>query len=158
MIFFKNQLVWIIKLSKSLHPSVQSHLCFKVHKHEIIWIFLPKSIPYMPFVNFRKKIRFFSFDFRQNFDVRTFPRWLSSEHTRNQIFLMSYSKIFFVKVLTLVLLDGFLDGFWKFWLFIVKICILIWYFWVFFKNYSMRMLSIRGNDFIARSAYSEPIS
>jgi hypothetical protein len=25
----------------------------------------------MPFVNFRKKFRFFSFDFRQNFDVRT---------------------------------------------------------------------------------------
>jgi hypothetical protein len=46
----------------------------------------------------------------------------------------------------MVLLDGFLDGFWKFRLFIVKIFILIWYFWVFFENYSMRMLSIRGND------------
>jgi hypothetical protein len=31
----------------------------------------------MPFVNFRKKFRFLSFDFRQNFDVRTFPLWLS---------------------------------------------------------------------------------
>jgi hypothetical protein len=47
----------------------------KVHKHEIILIFfLPQSNPYVPFVNFRKKFRFFSFDFRQNFDVRTFPR------------------------------------------------------------------------------------
>jgi hypothetical protein len=47
----------------------------KVRKHEIILnFFLPKSNPYTPFVNFRKKFRFFSFDFRQNFDVRTFPR------------------------------------------------------------------------------------
>ncbi len=67
-------------------------------------------------------------------------------------------KFFILQNLHLVLLDGFLDGFWKFRLFIVKICILIWYFWVFFENYSMRMLSIRGNDFIACWAYSEPIS
>ncbi len=40
----------------------------------------------MPFVNFRKIFCFFSFDFRQNFDVRTFP----------QIFLMSYPKTFFL--------------------------------------------------------------
>jgi hypothetical protein len=53
--------------------------------------------------------------------------------------------------------DGFLDGFWKFRLFIVKICILMWYFWVLFENYSMRMLSIRGNDFIACWTYAEPI-
>ncbi len=71
---------------------------------------------------------------------------------------MSYPKIFFLKIFTLVLLDGFLDGFWKFRLFIVKICILIWYFWLFFENYSMRMLSIRGNDFIACWASAEPIS
>ena len=38
---------------------------------------LPILNPYMPFVNFWKKVRFFSFDFCQNFDVRTFPRWLS---------------------------------------------------------------------------------
>ncbi len=73
-------------------------------------------------------------------------------------FFDELSQIFFFKIFTLVLLDGFLDGFWKFWLLIVKICILIWYFWVFFENYSMRMLSIRGNDFIACWAYSEPIS
>jgi hypothetical protein len=47
----------------------------KVHKHEIILnFFCPKSNPYMPFVNFLKKFRFFSFDFCQNFDVQTFPR------------------------------------------------------------------------------------
>jgi hypothetical protein len=69
------------------------------------------------------------------------------------------SKIFFFfKIFTLVQLDVFLDGFWKFWLFIVKICILIWYFLVFFKNYSMRMLCIRGTNFIACWAYVEPIS
>ncbi len=105
----------------------------------------------MPFINFRKKICFFSFDFRQNFDVRTFSRWLSIRGT----------KFFSFKIFTLVLLDGFLDGFWKFLLFKVKICILIWYFWVFFENYRMRklrMLSIRENDFIACWAYAEPIS
>ncbi len=68
------------------------------------------------------------------------------------------SKIFFLKIFTLVLLDGFLDGFSKFRLFVVKICILMWYFWVFLENYSMRMLSIRGNEFIAHWAYEERIS
>jgi hypothetical protein len=34
-------------------------------------------------------------------------------------------------------------------LFIVKICIIIWHFKVIFESYNMRMLSIRGNDFIA---------
>ena len=58
---------------------------------------------------------------------------------------------------TWVLLDEFLNGFSKFG-FIVEICILIWDFWVIFKNYSMRMLSIRGNDFIAHWAYEETIS
>ncbi len=59
---------------------------------------------------------------------------------------------------TWVLLDGFLNGFWKIWFFIVEICILIGDFWVIFENYSMRMLSIRGNDFIAHWAYEETIS
>ncbi len=69
----------------------------------------------------------------------------------------------------MVLLDGFLDGFSKFWFFIVEICILIRVFWVIFENYCMRMLSIRGNDFyrmlsiletdfIAHRAYEEQIS
>ncbi len=63
---------------------------------------------------------------------------------------------FFFKF-TLVLLDGFINGFSKFWFFIVEICILIGDFWVIFENYSMRMLSIRGNDFIAHWAYEETI-
>jgi hypothetical protein len=84
----------------------------------------------MPFVNFRKKFRFFSFF------------WAYAEPN----FFDELSKIFFFKIFTMVLLDGFLYGFLKFRLFIVQICILNWYFWVFFKNYSVHMLSIRGND------------
>ncbi len=56
---------------------------------------------------------------------------------------------------TWVLLDGFLKGFSKFGFFIVEICILIRDFWVIFENYSMRTLSIRGNDFIAHWASEE---
>jgi hypothetical protein len=60
-----------------------SSTLLKVHKHEIILnFFWPKSNPYISFVNFRKRIRFFSFDFRQNFDVRIFPRWLSIRGTK----------------------------------------------------------------------------
>ncbi len=119
---------------------------------EFFWLL---SNPYMPFVNFRKKFRLFSFDFRQNFDVRTFPRWLSIRETK--FFLREIQKLF-SKSSTLVLLDKFLDGFSKFGFFIGEICILIRDFWVIFKNYSMRMLSIRGNNFIACWAYAEPIS
>ncbi len=109
----------------------------KVHKHEMryFWFFFwPKSNPYMPLVNFR-----------------TFTRWLSMRGTK--FFLRDIQKIFFFKIFTMVLLDGFLDGFSKFWFFIVKICILIRDFWVIFENYCKRMLSIRGNDFIACWAY-----
>ncbi len=81
-----------------------------------------------------------------------------TEHTPNQIFFERYPKIYFFKIFTLVLLDRFLDGFSKFVFFIGEICILIWDFWVIFENYSMRMLSISGNDFIACWAYAEPIS
>jgi hypothetical protein len=83
-----------------------------------------------------------------------------TEHTQNQIFFERYPKIFFSfsKIFTLVLLDGFLDGFSKFWFFMGEICILNRDFWVIFENYSMHMLSIRGNDFIACWAYREPIS
>ena len=42
--------------------------------------------------------------------------------------------------------------------FIGEICIWIRDFWVIFENYCMRMLSIRGNDFIAHWAYEERIS
>jgi hypothetical protein len=65
--------------------------------------------------------------------------------------------MFLFKIFILVLIDGFLDGFKKFWFFTVKICILFRDFLVIFENYSMHMLSIRGNDFIACWAYAEPI-
>ncbi len=123
------------------------------------FFFLPKSNPYMPFVNFRKKFRFSSFDFRQNFDVRTFPRWLSIRGTK--FFLRDIQQNFSFKIFTLVLSDRFLDGFSKFWFFIGEICILIRDFWVNFENYRMRMLSmlsIRGTDFIACWTYEERIS
>ncbi len=53
------------------------------------------------------------------------------------------------KMFSLVLLDGILDGFSNFRLCTIENCILIWDFGVIFENYSMRWLSIRGNDFIA---------
>ncbi len=91
----------------------------------------------MPFVNFReKKISLLFLRFSPEFRCSNISA--VTEHTRNQIFLMSYPKIIFFKIFTLVLLEGFLDAFSKFRLFIVKICILMWYFWVFFENYSMR--------------------
>ncbi len=120
--------------------------------------FFPKSNPYTPLVNFRKKFCFSSFDFRQNFKVRSFSRWLSIHGTK---FFWRDIQKFFSKKFTLVLLDGLLNGFSKFWFFAVKICIFIWDFWVIFENYSMRklrMLSIRGNDFIAHWVYEETIS
>jgi hypothetical protein len=112
----------------------------------------------MPLVNFRKKFRFCSFDFRQNSKVRTFLRWLSIHGTK--FFLGEISlNIFFQNVLLVpTVLEGFLNGFSKFGFFIVEICILIRDFWVIFKNYSMCMLSIRGNDSIAHWAYEETIS
>ena len=93
--------------------------------------FWPKSNPYMPLVNFRKKFRLVSFDFRQNFEVRTFTRWLSIRGTK--FFLRDIKNFFFFKIFTMVLLDGLLDGFSKFWFFIIEICILIRDFWVISK-------------------------
>ncbi len=115
-----------------------------------------KSNPYMALVNFRKKFRVFSFDFRQNFEVRTFSRWQSIRGTKF-FWRDIQKKFFFFKMFTWILLDGFLNSFSKFGFFIVEICILIWDFWVIFENYSMRMLNIRGNDFIAHWAYEEMI-
>ncbi len=98
----------------------------------------------MPLVNFRKKNSLLFLRFLPEF-------WSSNifavtEHTRNQIFLERYPKTFFFKMFTWVLLDGFLNNFSKIRFLIVEICIFIWDFWVIFENYSMRMLSIRGND------------
>jgi hypothetical protein len=72
-------------------------------------------------------------------------------------FFDEQSKNFFFKIFTLVLLDGFLDGFWKISIIYRQNLHLIGYFWVCFENYSMRMLSKRENDFIACWAYTEPI-
>jgi hypothetical protein len=77
----------------------------------------------MPLVNFRKKFRFLSFDFRQNFEVRTFLRRLNIRGTK--FFWRDAQQIFFIKKLTFVLLDGFINGFSKFRFFIAKILILI---------------------------------
>ena len=41
----------------------------------------PTSKPYMTLANIRKRVRLFSFYFSQNFDVRTFLRWLSIRRT-----------------------------------------------------------------------------
>ncbi len=109
----------------------------------------------MPFVNFWKIFCLFCFNFCQNFDVWTFSQWLSIRGTK---FILRDIQKFFFKIFTLVLLDRFLDGFSKFWFLIGEICILIRDFWVIFENYSMHMLSIGGNDFIACWAYAEPIS
>jgi hypothetical protein len=88
--------------------------------------FLPKSNPYMPLVNFReKKISLLFLRFSPEF--RSSNIFAVTEHTRNQIFLERYPKIyFFFKMYTWVLLDGFVNGFSKFGFFVVKICILIW--------------------------------
>ncbi len=109
----------------------------------------------MPLVNFLKKISLLILRFSPEF-------WSSNifavtEHTRTKFFWRDIQKYFFFKKFTLVLLDGFLNGFSKFRFFIVKICVLIRDFWVIFENYSMCMLSIRilfyrtlsiwGNDF-----------
>ncbi len=67
----------------------------KLHKHEIILNFL-KSNPYIPLVNFQKKFHFFSFHFRQNFEVRTFSRWLSIRGTK--FFWRDIQNIFFQNV------------------------------------------------------------
>ncbi len=120
--------------------------------------FLPKLNPYMPFVNFRKKISLLFLRFSSEFRCSNISA--VTEHTRNQIFFERYLKKFFLQSLHFVpiTLYGILDGFSKFRFFIGEICILIRDFWVIFKNYSMHMLSIRGNDFIACWAYAEPIS
>ncbi len=94
--------------------------CLKVHSMRYFWIFFwPKSNPYVPLVNFRKKFRLVSFDFLQNFEVRTFTRWLSIRETK--FFLSDIQKFFFFLIFTMVLLDRFPDGFSKFRFFIVEI-------------------------------------
>jgi hypothetical protein len=115
---------------------------------------------------FLKKFRFFSFDFCQNFEVRTFSRWLSIRGT--EFFWRDIPKNIFFKIFTWVLLDDFLKGFSKFGFSKVEIFILIGDFWVILEKLWLthaehtrkqfyRTLSIRGNDFIAHWAYTKQI-
>ncbi len=93
----------------------------KVHKHEMILNFFDlNQILICPSIHAR--ISMFE-HFRGD--------WAYGEPN---FFFDELSKKILFKIFTLVLLGGFLDGFWKFLLFIVKICILIWYFWVFFEK------------------------
>ncbi len=83
--------------------------------------------------------------------------WAMSIRGKN-FWLRGFKKMFAVKCSLWSFYIGILDDFSKFPLFIVEIFILIWNFWVIFYIYRMRMLSIRGNDFIAHWAYVETIS
>jgi hypothetical protein len=78
-----------------------------------------------------------------------------TEHTRTN-FCCKVSEIFLnVHFGPILLLDGILDDFSKFRVFIVENCNLIWiWFCLLFENYSMCWLSICGNDFIACWAMS----
>ncbi len=109
----------------------------------------------MPLVIFEKNFGSFPSIFAR---IRSSKIFAVTQHTRNQNFLERYPKKILLKRFTLVLLDGFLNGFSELRFFIVEICILIWDFWVIFENYSMGMLNIRGNDFTAHWAYEEMIS
>jgi hypothetical protein len=100
-----------------------------------------------------------------------FERWLSIRGTK--FFWWAIQKVFFLQNLHFGPIWWVLDGFWKFWLFTVKICILIWYFEYFSKiiacvcwaysetilsqaehtrNPFHRTMSIRGTNFRACSA------
>jgi hypothetical protein len=90
-----------------------------------------------------------------------------TKHTRNQFFVEKFQN-FFCKMFTMVLLDGILDDFSKFRLFIAENCILIWFFrFLFFLLHLLsdqtrkrfhHLLSIRGTNFITVWAYEETIS
>ncbi len=86
-------------------------ICLKVHKHEIILIFfLPKSNPYMPLEIFEKNFASYP---------SIFARISKFEHFRCDLayaepnFFGEIPQSFFLKF-TLVLLDGFINGFSKF--------------------------------------------
>ncbi len=117
--------------------------------------FLPKSKHYVAFVNFWKFFWFFSFDFAR---ISMFEHFRDDWAYAEPNYFGELSKIFFLQNVHFGPIRWVPWWFLKFWLIIVQICILIGYFWVTFDNYSMRMLSIRGNNFIAHWAYKERIS
>ncbi len=136
------------------------HLPFKgTQAWDNFLFFLPKSNPNMPFVNFRKKFRFIFLRFSPEF--RCLNISAVTEHTLNgwtKFFLRDVQKKFFLHLHFGPIL-WVPKRFFKILIFFIgKICILIRDFWVIFEIYSMRMLSIRGNDFIAHWAYEETIS
>ncbi len=88
----------------------------------------------MPFVNFRKNFASFPSIFAR---ISLFEHFRGDWAAPN--FFIEIFKTFFFQIFTLVLLDGFIDGFSKFWFYIGEIFILIRDFWVIFKNYSMCM-------------------
>ena len=124
----------------------------KVHKHEIILnFFLTKIKSLYSLGKFSKKITLLFLRFSPEF--RSSNIFAVTEHTRNQIFLERYPKIFFLQNVHLGPIRWVPKRFFKIWILYSRNLHLIWDFWVIFKNYSMRMLSIRGNDFIACWAY-----
>ncbi len=156
----------------SSHPprrdnSVTNISCLGTCKGTQAWdnfeFFLPQSNPYMPLVNFWNKFRFFSFDFRQNFEVQTFfGGWAYAE----QNILERYPNIFFFQNVHLGPIRWVPKRFFKIWIFYRRN--LHFKFWVIFENYSTHMLSIcrkefyrtlsiQGNDFIAHWAYAKQI-
>ena len=140
-----------------MKKNIHKFCILKVHKHEIILNFFFTWIKSLYALRkFSKKISLLFLRFSPEFRCSNISA--VTEHTGNQIFFERYPKNFFFKTFTLVLSDRFLDGFSKFLFFIGEICILSRDFWGFFENYSMHMLSRRGNDFIACWAYAEPIS
>ena len=91
--------VWISDLGtkmKKLKIKPVLSIRLKVHKHEIILNFLlPKSNPYMPFVNFWRKKSLLFLRFSPEFRCSNISA--VTEHTRNQIFLRYIQTNFFSK-------------------------------------------------------------
>ncbi len=120
----------------------------------------------MPLVNFRNFFLLLSLRFSPEF--RSSNNFAVTEYTRKQIFLERYPKKMFFKKFTVVLLDGFLNGFSKFWFFLVENLHFnlgfLSNFWKLLHAHAEHMrkrfyrtLSLRGNDFIAHWAYEEQI-
>ncbi len=119
----------------------------------------------MPLVNLRKIFLLLFLRFSPEF--RSSNIFAVTEHTRNPIFMERYPKNFFSKKFTVVLLDGFLNGFSNFRFF----CRNLHFNLGFLSNFQKLLhahaenmwkrfyhtLSIRGNDFFSHWAYEERI-
>jgi hypothetical protein len=107
----------------------------------------------MALLNFRKKFDSFLLIFAR---ISLFEHFRGDWAYAEPNYFGELSKVFFFNV-QFGPIRWVLRRFFKIWLFIVEICVLIWYFRVIFENYSMCMLSIRVNNFIAHRAYAETI-